>query len=380
MKQKNNQIDRELLWREWKDSQTGIKGFLSVFGSGKTKASGGGIRVSPTITSEITKQIAKIMRNKFFITGAGDIETREPIDGAGIGLCAKPEQITPDILLRFLKETKCVNNGIGAAASTGISIKGVCRNLGIVHLQEPIARAINKDKQILQKAKKSLIMTNKHVEKPLSLRHFSPSNLATGLSASEIININFLRLKGIRIGMIGFGAVGGSFAHRAVELGAEIVFVANSEGAIPVTHSKHTIPQLLQKIRKETTPVPRLHLKDITQPVLLEKIVRTRSFDILVMACTEGVIDTETAMAIPEKTLIVSIANMPWSIDAQKTAEKRFKIFPPSTINLGNATLFSLACLGCRAESPNELLNKTIQSAIELSTHPVWHEVIPKFL
>lgn len=380
--------DKEIIWKTWQDSETGIKGFLSVFGSGKTKASGGGIRVSPTITPDITKQIAQIMRNKFFLTGAGDMKTGEPIDGAGIGICARPEEVTPDLLIKFMKDLDFVRSGVGAAASTGISINGVCENLNIVNLQEPIARAVNKQK--LQQAQKSLIMTGEFVNKPLSLRHFAPTNLVTGLAAAKIVNKFFVNLLGKRIGMVGFGAAGGSFAFQAVKLGAKIVFVANSEGAIKVKDSKKEIPLLLQKIRKGVTSVPRLHLKDICRPLILTEALKQIECDIVIMACTEGVIDVKTALAIPQNMTIISIANMPWATDAQKLVQKRFNIFPAGLINLGNATLFSLACLGCKAKNPNDLLNQTIKassgivrSAIKNSTLKrklIWHEVVAKFI
>jgi len=389
--------DEELFWRKWRDTKTGIRGFISIFGSGKTKASGGGIRVSPTITPKITKQIAQIMREKFFLTGAGDLKTGEPIDGAGIGICARPEQVTPDLLIRLMKETGFVRHGIGAAASTGISTKGVCQALNIVHLQEPICRAIHTypvrpcriGKDNLKQAKRSLIMTNEFVKKPLSLRHFAPTNLATGLAAAEIVNRFFINLAGKRIVMIGFGAAGGSFAFRSVKLGAKIVFVANSEGAIKLKSSQAGIPMLLQKIRKGKAPVPLLHISDFGQPIALIDGLRQTEFDILVMACTEGVIDRPTMLAIPKKTTVVSIANMPWAADAQKEAKERLNIFPAGLINLGNATLFSLACLGCQAKNPNNLLDRTIKSALAIvqesqkvkdRKEPVWNKVIPNYL
>lgn len=390
--------DKEIIWKTWRDAKTGINGFLSIFGSGITKASGGGIRVSPTITSEITKQIARIMRNKFFLTGAGDIKTGEPIDGAGIGICARPEEVTPNLLMRFMKDLNFIKLGVGAAASTGISTKGVCEALNIVHLQEPIARAIHTysvrphqiGKESLEQARKSLIMTGELINKPLSLRHFAPTNLVTGLAAAEIVNKFFVKLSGKRIGMVGFGAAGGSFAFRATELGAKIVFIANSEGVVTLNDSKKEIPLLLKKIRRGVAPVPRLHLKDFCQPLTLKEALRQIKCDIIILACTEGVINKRTVLAIPQNMTIVSIANIPWMTDAQKLVQKRFDIFPAALINLGNATLFSLACLGCRAKNPNDLLDRTIKASLAIvrlaiknsasKRYPIWNEVVPEFI
>jgi glutamate dehydrogenase/leucine dehydrogenase len=386
----NKQTDREILWKEWKDKRTGVRGFVSVFGSGRTHASGGGIRVSPSITPNIVKQIAQIMRSKFFLSGPGVIQTGEPIDGAGIGICARPDQVTPELLIRFLKENEFIRHGIGAAASTGIATNGVCEQLGLVHLQEPIARALNHTKTSLRAAQRSLTLVKEHIPHPISLRHNSPANLATGFTAADIVNNFFLKLKGKRIGLIGFGAAGGSFAHRAMTFGANIVFVANSEGALQIDNSVREIPSLLLKIRKGSAPVPRLHLTDVGQPRDLSTVIRTVTFDSLLMAPTEGVIGQPIIDAIPKNIPIISIANMPWADNILEEAQKKFKIISPNMINLGNAVLHSLACLGCRSKSTQDLLNRTTACAntiirLEMSNPnnqqtTVWHTVIPKFL
>ncbi len=383
----------ELNINEWRDAVTGIRGIVSIFGLNKMPASGGGIRVSPNLGMDDASIIAQKMRQKFNLTGPGDLTTGLPINGAGIIIQANPEEINPDLLTRFIIENDFVGRGIGTAASSGIDTTGVCEALDISHLQEPIARALRIN---LAAARFSLAKTQSQLQNPLSERHNIPATVATGISAAEIFHNIFEPFDGKTVGVIGAGAVGGSFIHRAMELRANIEFIANSQGIIllPGTNITdfRTLSPFIKKL--ENDAVPRLHLEllqDLTKMSLvsLGAIIMSQRPDILVLAGPEGGINQGIAESIPDGTIIISLANKPFAIDVDEQAlSKRTKIIPSWLCNSGNAVLFSLADLGCNIRSADELLQRAVAGSVEIAgkakfigiNEPIWHKIITNFL
>lgn len=394
LKQLSQEIKpNELCVNEWRDAVTGVRGFVSIFGSGKMPAAGGGIRVSPNLSLHDAGVVAQKMHQKFNLTGPGDIITGLPINGAGIVIQANPDEVTPDLLIRFMTDNDFVGRGIGTAASTGINTTGVCEALDIDHLQEPIARALGIN---LGAARFSLAKTQDQLQNPISERHNVPATVATGIGAAEIFHNIFEPLDGKTVGVIGTGAVGGSFIHRAMELGANIEFIANSQGIILLPGTdKADFKTLSPSIKKlENDPVPRLHLELLQELikmplVSLGAIIISQRPDILVLAGPEGGIKQEVAALIPDGTTIISLANKPFSSDVdEQVLSKRTKLIPSWLCNSGNAVLFSLADLGCNVGSADELLKKTIASSVEVADKakflgmgkPIWHKIITNFL
>lgn len=383
----------ELCIDEWRDTKTGIRGFVSIFGSKTMPASGGGIRVSPNLGANDASIVAQRMRQKFNLTGPGDLTTGLPINGAGIVIQAKPEEVSPDVLIRFMRENSFVERGIGTAASTGIDTAGVCEAMGISHLQEPIVQTLGIN---LGSARFALAKTQDQLQNPISERHTMPMTAATGISAAEIFHNLFEPFDGKTVGVIGTGAVGGSFIHRAMELGANIEFIANSQGIILLPGTNKTDFRMLLPFIKKlgNDAVPRLHLellRDLTKMSLvsLGAIISSERPDILVLAGPEGGIKQEIAASIPDETIIIPLANKPFSNDVDEQAlSRRTKLIPPWLCNSGNAVLFSLADLGCRIENADELLQKAIASSVGIAEkakflgmgEPIWREIITNFI
>lgn len=380
---------KELCFEEWCDVKTGVKGFISVFGSRSMPAAGGGIRVSPNLDMNDAGIIAQRMRQKFNLTGPGDSMSGLPINGAGIILQARPEEVTPDLLIRFMQENNFVERGIGTAASTGINTDGVCEALCISHLQEPIALALRVD---LGRARRSLALTQQRIKAPVSQRHARPTDVATGFSAAEIVHDLHSPLEMKKIGIIGFGACGGAFAAQAIDLGAEIVWIANSQGAALTTflNSFNRVFAAIQQ--RATEPLPRLHLESIEDNgsiISLSSLLSHVNIDVLVLAGPEGAVTQELVALIPNNITIVSLANKPFGADVDEAAiERRTNFVPARLCNLGNAVLFSLADLGCRAQDADDLLDRSIACSLQLAGkakfvgmgEPIWHKTVTNFI
>ncbi|MFH0773734.1 MAG: hypothetical protein V1922_05490 [bacterium] len=387
-------IPKELFNTVWIDKLTNIKGYISIYGSPHMRAAGGGLRVGLHLSLTDAQYIASVMYKKIKITGPGNIKTGLPMNGAGIVLQAHPKQITPELIIRFIKENRLIEKGIGTAASTAINIDGVCKSLGLVHLQEPIAHGL---KIYDSHVKNALKLVNKNVLHPISERHSCPTNLATGICAAEIVDTIFEELKNKKIGIIGFGAVGGSFAHQAVLKGAIISFVANSNGSYVLRQSrkenKKDIAILLSHIKTTLNGslIPTLHYRGsqmIRKVSTFAEAAKMAPIDILVIASPEGLVSSEMLIGLTSSVSIVSLANKPLSNNNTPALSHFSNHYPSYICNIGNAVLFSLCLLGCRVKSSDALLKRTITCSIDIARSLfkdskedfLWHKIVPKYL
>jgi glutamate dehydrogenase/leucine dehydrogenase len=381
-----NSQDAAIDFSPWVDRETGIEGWIAIFGSKSMPAAGGGLRIGAHLTRDDAIPIAKAMRSKFHMTGPGNLETGEPINGAGIIIRTDPKNITPDMLTRFLTENRLKEKHIGTAASTGVDTTGVCESLGIIHFQEPIAHGLSElNHTDIESTLKKLRLTTDQLSNPFSNRHQRPIDVATGFSAADITQDILGELQHKRFGIIGFGAVGASFTKRISELDGNIVFIANSEGAI-VINREAQIDTLFRSITKQQfDPIARLHLGQLPDITImnLAHTLQNNPVDILVLAGPEKSFTDELTKAILLNTTIIPLANKPFASDFGEQLTRDTCTVLPSTSNVGNAVLFSLALMDHKADTPEKLVSATIDLSRLISRssalddqQPVWKNFV----
>lgn len=169
----------------------------------------------------------------------------------------------------------------------------------------------------------------------------------TGYGVAECADVaaDFARtpMRGSRVAIQGFGAVGSAAARRFVELGATVVAVSTARGAI---HDPDGLDVgLLCELRAEVGDglVRRYDGAEQIEPGKEMEL----PVDILVPAARQDVIDGPTASSI-KAGLVVEGANLPTSPEARKILHERGVVVVPDFVANAGAIVASAVAMDAR--------------------------------
>jgi glutamate dehydrogenase (NAD(P)+) len=176
-------------------------------------------------------------------------------------------------------------------------------------------------------------------------------------------------LAGARVSVQGFGAVGSAAAARLAELGASVVAVSSSEGALydPAGLDVGALLQLRDEFGDsgiQKYPAQRLERvgDELTVPC-----------DVLIPAARQDVIDEETAAAV-SAGLVVEGANLPTTRGAQRVLSERGRVVVPDLVaNAGGAIAGAFAMDSRYSPFPvaREVIFQTVTEKLRVNTRTV---------
>ncbi|WP_223148468.1 Glu/Leu/Phe/Val family dehydrogenase [Aeromicrobium fastidiosum] len=158
----------------------------------------------------------------------------------------------------------------------------------------------------------------------------------TGFGVAEVVDAATdhlgIELKGGRVAIEGFGAVGQAAAQRLVELGAVIVAVSTVHGAV---HDPNGLA--VDELVHASAEAGDDFVKHVGRPLLATGALAQVEADVLVPAAREDTIDEAMAHRITAR-LVVEGANMPTTSGARAVLRRRgITVIPDFIANAGGA-------------------------------------------
>ena len=287
------------------DRRTGMKGVLVIDNSARGMGKGG-TRMSPTLT---VHEVARLARTMTWKWAAVDLFH----GGAKAGILGDPHSPDKEGILRAF--ARALRNEVPSEYVFGL-------DMGLTET----AAAIFADELGYRGAAVGL---------PSALGGLPYDQLGfTGFGVAEAVDaaarVIALPLKGARVAVQGFGAVGFAAVERLVEHGAVVVAIATSQGAILDADGLDT--GLLLQLRDQHGDACVYHYGNPVEPA--EAVLRIDA-DILVPAAREDVIDKDIAASTRVK-LIVEGANLPTTPAAREVLHARgLPLVPDFIANAG---------------------------------------------
>lgn len=287
------------------DTRTGMRGVLVIDNTARGMGKGG-TRMSPTLTVEEVRRLARTMTWKW----AGvDLF----FGGAKAGILADPDDPNKEAILRSW--ARALSLHIPSEYVLGLDMGLSERDAAVV--QDELGNR------------------GAAVGSPRELGGVPYDELGlTGFGVAESADVACqsagLELKGATVSIQGFGAVGHAAAKRFVELGAVVVAVSSVEGAIydpnglDVERLLALREEMGDRVVKEYASKAIAPGEELTVPV-----------DVLVPAARQDQISEERAKQLPAK-VIVEGANLPTTRTAQKVLHDRgVTVVPDFIANAG---------------------------------------------
>ncbi|WP_258016119.1 Glu/Leu/Phe/Val dehydrogenase [Streptomyces sp. AJS327] len=295
------------------DSRTGMRGVLvldnTARGSGK-----GGTRMSPTLDVDEVARLARTMTWKWAATDLFH-------GGAKAGILGDPAGPDKEAVLRAF--ARALSNEVPREYVLGL-------DMGLTERDAAILRDELGDRGAA-------------VGLPSALGGVPYDELGvTGFglaeSAEAAMESQGRRLRGVRVTLQGFGAVGVAAANRLTELGAVVVAVSTGEGAV---HDPDGLDvRALTELRREVGDACVLRYGARRLPLGAELTVDT---DVLVPAARQDAIDEEVARRTTA-TLVVEGANLPTTPAARAIlAERDVLVVPDFIANAGGVVAAAFA-------------------------------------
>jgi len=341
-----------LLCTEWRDSESEAVGWL-VMNSLEGGAAGGGTRMKKGGSRQEAVFLAKTMEVKFQVCG--------PVIGGAKSVIdfdpADPRK--PEVLRRYYRAiAPFVHSCYGTAGDLNVDeikdVVPITRELGLAHPQEGIVRGHWRGKT---EAAYQAIFSNLHlgVGMPVPVEDvpsvsFRVPDLITGFGLTAAVKTYFeslgRSLRGQRILIEGFGAVGGSAAYYLSRAGAKVVGVVTKPAQDlfrwRVDAGGLDVQSLLAARRGSNLPdgspegpepkpfwetaadvfVPASASETLDEAVL----ARLRAAGVSVIACGSNVPFKEAG---------------PGRLEVQKQADAAFSIIPDFIANCGMARCFA---------------------------------------
>jgi glutamate dehydrogenase (NAD(P)+) len=282
------------------DRRTGMKGVLVIDNTARGMGKGG-TRMSPGVTAAEIARLARVMTWKW---AAVDLF----FGGAKAGIVFDPASPDKERALRAF--ARALSNEVPREYVLGLDMGLTERDAAIV--QDELG-----DRGAMMGA-------------PAALGGLPYDELGvTGFGVAEVADELSESLRGKRIAIQGFGAVGAAAAKRFVELGAVVVAVSSVHGAL---HDPEGLDVArLLALRDEVGDAA---VKEYG-PVLALGEELVTPCDILVPAALQDVIDGDLASRITAK-LVVEGANLPTSPAAQQVlAARGIMVVPDFIANAG---------------------------------------------
>lgn len=349
---------------EWNDAETPARGWL-VINSLRGGAAGGGTRMRAGLTRREVTYLAKTMELKFAFSGP-------PIGGAKSGIDFDPRDPRREGVLRrwfravspYLRQ--CYGTGGDLNVDEVRDVLPCCAELGIAHPQEGVVRghlrpepgAVARVHRLLDDGVRAPVNGPYGTAgEPLPL-----ADLITGYGlARSIIHLYEMRgrsIRGARVLVEGFGAVGGPCALYLAREGAVVVGVADRDGALVAPDGLGTAETERLFLAREDKLLPS------SDPRLVRGEARKAFWeveaDVFVAAAASGTLDQEALARLAGQGVhtIASGANQPFAEQrlgdtrVQRAADRRFSIVPDVIANCGMARAFSFLMAGASDARP----------------------------
>jgi glutamate dehydrogenase/leucine dehydrogenase len=342
-----------LLTLEWADSETPARGWL-VINSLRGGAAGGGTRMRPGLTRREVTYLAKTMELKFAFSGP-------PIGGAKSGIDFDPsDPRRPEVLRRWFHAIapqlqSCYGTGGDLNVDELLDVIPGCAEVGVSHPQQGVVRGHlrasgSRFARILESLDKGVKATvDGHLGIPgLPL---PAADLVTGYGlARSIIHLYQEQgrpIRGARVLLEGFGAVGGPCALYLAREGAAIVGIADREKVLlaPDGLGVEEVEALL--IARESKLLPRGDARCVDGEQR-ERFWQIPAEIYVAAACSESL--DEAVLERMRKQGVRTIAcgaNQPFreamlgATRVQRLADRQFTVIPDVVANCGMARAFS---------------------------------------
>jgi len=367
----NNALD-PMLVAHYRDGATGAEAWLVVdtFLHG---VAGGGIRMAPDVNETLVKHLAATMSTKLSIV-------QPPLGGAKCGIrydskASDSKEVLGRVVRAFapfLQNCWVTGSDLGTDWHDVVS---ACRDqAGIPHPQYALMKAYGgQHDHVIDAGIERLSQgTSLVLDAAIDLRM---SNAVTGwtvcVSAAEALAAAGEQLKGKRVAIQGFGAVGGSAAKFLAEAGAKIVAISDEFASIFSRNgSALDIPGLLQLRKMPARKVldrERVRAKYDYQFAERDAVLYA-PVDILVPAAgSHIVIDIDRVRA----TLIVEGANDPFTEEEEtQFFHKGITVIPDAIANAGSAGLYGLLVSGHVALNKDAIL-QSLRDQVQIITRKV---------
>lgn len=377
-----------LLSVEWCDQETGARGWL-VVNSLRGGAAGGGTRMRAGLTRREVVYLAKTMELKFLFSGP-------PIGGAKSGIDFDPsDPRRRQVLRRWFSAIaphlhRCYGTGGDLNVDEVLDVIPCCAELGLAHPQEGVVRGHLRPDPLalpaillsLDRGIKDLVVDSNG----LPGAALSVADLITGYGlARSVIHLYASRgesVRGARVSLEGFGAVGGPCALYLARAGARIVAISDREKTLVEREglSLDEVTELL--LRREDKCLPRGDARCLYGA---DRAARAAvPADVFVSAAASETIDVPRLELLARQGVrtIACGANQPFreaklgATRVQRLADARFTVIPDVVANCGMARAFSYLMQspggsGCGALF--EAVDTTIAGAISEITRRTAH-------
>ena len=341
-----------LLTVEWADTETEARGWM-VINSLRGGAAGGGTRMRAGLTRREVVYLAKTMELKFAFSGP-------PIGGAKSGIDFDPRDPRREGVLRrwFASVAPLLRACYGTGGDLNVDeVKDVIPcfiELGIGHPQEGVVRGhIRADEATLADIRTALDSgVRAVVEGPDGVpgTALSVADLVTGYGlARSIIHLYRAQgrtVRGVRVRVEGFGAVGGPCALYLAREGALVVGISDRDKALvePAGLDAAEVEALLAGRDDKLLPHdPRCLFGGDREQFW------TAPAEVFVAAAASGTLDRAALdhLAAAGVETIACGANQPFheaqlgATLVQRAADRRFAVVPDVVANCGMARAFS---------------------------------------
>ena len=287
------------------DARTGMRGVLVIDNTARGMGKGG-TRMSPSVTVEEIARLARVMTWKW---SACDLY----FGGAKAGIVGDPSSPDKASVLRAF--ARALANEVPAEYVIGLDMGLTERDMAIVTDELGRGAAIGLPSEL----------------GGLPIDGLGFAGFGAAEAADAACRYAGLEVRGARVAIQGFGAVGAAAARRLSELGAAVVAVSTVEGAV-YDPDGLDVDQLVTLAAEHRDACVTRCDGGKRMPPGDEMLVDA---DILIPAATQDTIDGALAERITAK-LVVEGANLPATPDALRVfAERGVSVVPDFIANAG---------------------------------------------
>lgn len=332
------------------DARTGMKGVLVIDNTARGMGKGG-TRMSPTLTTGEVARLARTMTWKWAASGLFH-------GGAKAGILGDPASPDKERILRSF--ARALSNEVPAEYVFGLDM-GLTENDAAIMADELGGR----DGAVGLPAALGGLPYDQ-----LGITGFGVAESAH--AAAEVVG---LELKGARVAIQGFGAVGVAAARRLVELGAVVTAVATADGTVSCDDGLELDRLLAGRLEHGDAVVSRLAGRGVETSRDPARVLEV-PVEVLVPSAREDVVD----VAVAERTsarLVVEGANMPTTEQARTTLHDRgVTVVPDFIANAGGivAAAYSMDARGSAFTVRPEEVFATVSSTMRTNATSVLEE------
>lgn len=355
------------------DPNTGTKALL-VIDTVNNGLTAGGIRMTPTVSLEEIRRLARAMTHKFSLVGV-------PLGGAKAGIVADPASPDKEAHLRafarlaepFLKELYIAGEDMGTTAE----------DLALIYRESGASW--------MELAKRKLAERGIALEIP---QHFDPTDVGghnleeilAGYGAAEVTEEACTHLglapQKARVSIQGFGTVGSWTARYLAEKGFSIVAVADAQGTL-YSPDGLAVEELL-RAKDELGTIVRDKLTNCDYEELDRDGWPAVEAEVLIPAAVADAIHGENVSHVNSQVrLVVEAANLPVTERAERALfERGVALVPDLIASAGAAGGLGMALMGQVPLDPTAIMQelslrmrRAVREALSMSEQ---YEILPR--